>query len=284
MAATTAYRCVFDFSCETGQGWTETWYQLNVSSLLAALANAENLFALRCQIMGNGSHGQTYRVFDPANPRLSQQRNPFIPAPPSFAAATDNPVSSQLGICKCNPSTGTRQLWCRGIPDSWVVFDTTAGLYTLIGAFKKAFQNFADFISSGNWALKVVSPKIPMAPLSSKVLSITQDPVTGYTALTLDAGTWVSGQTAVVSGFKFPLQSLNGQYKYNAGYSSTGPTNFIYRNRSTALIQNLTYRQTANVRVASFTYPAITSCIYQRPGDRRVGKLLGLPRGRRSSK
>lgn len=277
------YKTVLTFSCETGQGWTETWYQTGQSSLTAAGAQAEALSSWRCQLCGQGSTLDTWTVLDVTTPRLSLSRDKLLGPLVSYPAVTDNPVSSQLGLVTCVPQSGRRQFWCRGIPDSWVIFDPFAGAYTLVGVFKTAFENFAAFITNGNWALRTVKSRLASV-LKSQVTQVLPQPLTGFATLTLAAGgTFPGGVPAVVGGFRYPLQHLNGTFLFPNGYEYAAPT-FTYATRFVTAYQATSYQAGAYVRQQEPQYNAITQCAFDRPGDRKVGKRLSLPRGRRSSR
>jgi hypothetical protein len=277
------YKTTLIFSSETGQGWTESWYQTGQSSLSAAGAQAEILMGWRSQLVGNGSSVDNWTCIDVATPRLSLSRDRILPQIDSYPSTTDNPVSSQLGLVTCIPNSGRRQFWCRGIPDSWVVFNTVTGKYDLIGVFKTAFDNFAGFITNGNWALKVVT-KTVVSALKSEVLSLNPQAVTGFAELHLDpAGTLPAKVPIVVGGFRYPLQRLNGTYLYPAGYGRVGNV-LTFTTRFISAFESSGYIAGAYVRQQQLTYQPITACGFDRPGDRKVGKRIGLPVGRRSAK
>lgn len=277
------YKTTLIFSSETGQGWTESWYQTGQSTLSAAGAQAEILMGWRSQLCGKGSSVDNWTVIDVATPRLSLSRDRLLPEIDSYPSTTDNPVSSQLGLVTCIPNSGRRQLWCRGIPDAWVEFNTVTGKYVLVGVFKTAFDSFAGFITNGNWALKVVT-KTVASTLKSLVLSVQPQAVTGYAEIHLDpAGTLPNSVPIIISGFRFPLQRLNGTYLYPAGYARTGAV-MVMTQRFLSAFEASSYVAGAYVRQQQNTYQTITACSYDRPGDRKVGKRLGLPVGRRSGR
>lgn len=289
-APTQAVRTLIRFGSETGQGWSEVWYNVtDTSSLTTAGQSAEALCKLRGQLCGLGSYIQNWTVFDATFQRLSLSRDNLLARIPSFPAVTDNPVSSQLGLATCAPLTGRRQFWCRGIPDSWVVFDPTDGEYTLVGKFKTAFQNFQKEITSGKWALKVVTPL--MSSTNKQNVSNVTLLGSGNVQLTLGAsGTFTGTQQPIaVGGFRKPLAFLNGTYTYPGGYlwapaAGATPASILFRKRSASASQIATYITGAYVRAAGYSYPPITSCVYDRPGDRKVSRIFGLPRGRRSAR
>ena len=278
------FRVTFNFTSETGQAWSESWYNTQGSNVSAVAPAAEDLAAKRARLIGLGNTLDSWKITDVENERLTLYRDPFAGFLVTADAATDVPVSSQLGIVTTVPELGRRQFFCRGIPDSWVVFNPDAGIYTLIGAFQTAFQTFAKAITAGPWSLQVRDPVSADAGLSD-VTSVAPQLVTGRAQLTLAAGGGFTGEDdLILGGFRYPLQFLNGTYLSPRGYSLTGGTTLVLSNRYVSAFQASAYNAGGTARALNYTYPPITQCRYSRPGDRKVGKNSALPRGRRSSR
>jgi hypothetical protein len=281
------FKATFVFESETGQGWSESYYDNSSANIANSFNSAGLLAAPRGAMCGDGSILTGYKVTDLVNPRLTMSTDFTTPTISPYDSATDNPVNNFLCRATVSPVKGNRQVWLRGMPDSWIVFDFGTGRYQLVGAFKTAFDAFRTVLIKGGWYLRTVAQAKGNGAISN-IVSVDEDATTGCASLTLQAagGTFPStGVPAIVSGFKYPLQKLNGTYQYPAGYSISGtPAVVILRQRSATLFQRIGYVGGGQIRTAAYTYQQITNLQLVRPGNRKVGKPIGEPRGRRSGK
>lgn len=277
------YRAKIEFSSETGQGWTESWYDTSSASLDAAFDKAKQLATARGGLCGLGTEVSAWQVTDVFNPRLTQSSDFFSNAVNNADEAQGNPSDGFLAIATCRPDQGSRQVWLRGLPDDWVKFDPTVGRYQPVGAFQNAWRTFRNFLLKNNWKLRTLRSR-KNSNVKSRVTALEVLPATGWARLTLDiAGTFNPTVNAIVSGFKYPLQHLNGAYPFPTGYSFDAGK-IVLTNRVIGALQQLTYNGGAWVREQEFVYNQVTDVQIRRPGDRKVGKVSNLPVGRRSGK
>lgn len=278
------YKVILDFSCVQGSGWTEVWYYNSAVQIGAILPQVQPMGVLRAQLLGLGSLLETMTCVDTNNPRLSVTTNPLTFAPPStYSTGTDWPSNSILLRATCGPQRGARQVWLRGIPDAWVLYSNSLPGFQPQPSMFTPLQNWINVMTGGNWCLQVDVPVATSATLS-EVDSVAVSVPSGLAGLNLKPGGNFTGTVnAVIGGFKYPLQRLNGVYLYPRGYSFAANV-VVLSNRSVSAAQVATYNTGGSIRNQVLTLTPITAIRYVRPGDRKVGRPIGLPRGRRSAR
>lgn len=271
------------FSCVTGQGWSESWYETSSGTVQGSFDQLTVLAAARGNCCGAGSALIGWRSTDLSNPRLTVATDFSTPPQSAQKGISDNPVNSILCRAQCGPNRGSRSVWLRGCPDIWTELDNTTGKYEFAPSLGTALKKFGDQLIASHWCLRTVAPA-KGSPNISIISGVAPSVVTGAAVLTLNAlGTFVPGVNAIVSGFRYPLEHLNGTYPFPGAYSAAGLV-ITLTHKIVGLVQTLGYNQTGQIRAQTFTYQPVLFLKPIRPGDRKVGKVLGLPRGRRSAK
>jgi len=274
------YKTKLIFSSTTGSGWSESWYNNAAADINAAAKDADLMAKQRIQMCGKGNSIPSWSVLDVTQPRFSITRDGLLPAYVSNKFPTDRPAGSQLGVCTCAPFAGRRQFWMRGIPDDWVVWDPEVNRYVLVPDFVEVFKTFRKFVVNSKWCLRTVKG-YKASVMKSEVAILTTDVGSGFASLTLRlGGTLPEKVDIVVGGFRKPLSHLNGTYLWPNGYTRNAVT-IVLQGRYVTDNQAFQYVSGGTVRMQEFAYQPITLCNYSRRGGRKVGKILGVPAGRR---
>lgn len=261
------------------QGFSESWYSAGSSlpttnpdpAILAWCTARAKLCSKAMQFLG-------YRVTDVDNPRRTiLYRNPN---PPNTSVQPDVPTNAWLFEAKALNGAGTRQIWVRGVPDSEIEFDIVSQTFALTGGMAADMNGWAPLLTAGPWGIKVVTSLKDATKKASVTGPLSLAPLGGGTRLPGAAAGATVDRPLVVSGFKRPLQALNGTKAYNSSWFIDGADVIITHN-AYAVKEMATYVSGASVREALYTVALVQTPQPVGPRERRVGRAFFVPSGRR---
>jgi hypothetical protein len=279
------YKVTFLFNANA-QGWSETFYTQTVTANPTSQVLDPNV-----QLLGNSLLACSAYPTNWVGTRISQIGTPRS----TILVAKNNTVKENAGndaqyVTSCalanlkGPNgAGSRQLWLHGIGKNQMNFDPTQNAWTFGGPLQTAWSNLRDVLLSGNWYLRTINPALNDATLTL-ILSGQLGVQANAVVLNPTINKVPAGANIIVSGFKWPLQHLNGTYTYPLG-CNTAAAQILLFNRSLSTTQIAGYGGGGLVRAQVVSYTnKIASANLEFVRERRVGRAFFVPRGRKSSR
>lgn len=291
------YKVDFIFNSQR-QGWSETFYQ-TVSSSDLAIQNAVTVGQARIKLLGNQNQIDAIRVSDVAilgdsvvDETLAQQ-NTRIGA----ATARDLPAVSVLGRAT-SENKYRRQIWVRGIPDSWTEFDPATGRSTLreTAAFVTAWNTWVAQVVGKGYSLRCINKDTVQKPITGVVIN----PANNQTAIKCVGHGYVPGTMIRIRGAKFandPGDTLdskgkslvNGVWQVRVVENDPPPAPQLnpvdwFEIPSQFIGVTPAYVSGGNAQERVPTYKVIDFMTYSRSAKRDTGRAFFVPRGRSRGK
>lgn len=255
------------------QGWSESWY-VSKASVRAALDAADAARQARMDLLGQGATIEAVRASDVAVPQDANYYYYPGGSPTSGPGARDNPTNAYY-VRVFATELYHRQMWMRGMPDSWCEWSVTLNRYVftaLMGIRINAF--FAKAIENG-FQLQTVLRGAAAPFFRATTVAAGADGNAQLTVPGLAVDT--ASQVYFKAGVKSNVKYLNGRHwPYNI--APGGGTFQI----PMAYVQGLPYKGGAEARKVGTGYINVTGHVPLRPGSRRVGRAFFVPAGRHS--
>jgi hypothetical protein len=268
-----------------GQGWSSTFYNNSISTLPTG-QNPQ--MPPQVSALGNAIFGTLAPGVNFIGTRISlvpPTRQTFVQAANYVRTGAadqipDYPTTAMMLIAKGNQGLGTRQVWLHGINDNEINYAN--GVFTPAGGLLTAAGNVCTQLVGNGWALRTVAPKAGNGfPIN--VIAVGAN----FPGLSISVGgAWAfpASGAVIVSGFKYPLQKLNGTYLVGSGLVQQAGTTYLANRFISAAAAALYVPGSANIRYQIPNYTPIAQCAFEFVRERRVGRAFFVPRGRRSSK
>lgn len=267
------YRVVFQFNHPRG-GWSETFYT-NAGSLNIALAEADALASARGSILVPSAEMVAYRVADVDNLRSSVLFKPIYTPWPDSAEGCDAPWTGALYGVYATPTSVSRRLLLRGVPDELFtqrppIGDVIAQKWRqdAINLFFAVLYNPAN-----NWSIRRFDVSAqPGAFISSLTNTV------GVSSITVRPNSVppvLVGQYVQVYGVRGVCPPLA-----RSKVLSTNTPNDTFTIPGTLPV-DYTYPGGARFVRLGFVYSQITQVQFERVSTRKIGRPFGLIRGRR---
>lgn len=282
------------FNAAGGSGWTEVWYNTTDFGA-AARAQSITLAGQRANLLGFGVSLQAARI-SPAT---------FPPTPPSgLAMLVQGQLSAGFGVALPNTAANRadtaqasilaraqtaagnkRQVWLSGAKDDWIFraasnpaqFPITYGNPDFIPKWQ-AFQNYMQGQGS-TWGMKVRNKDTGVNPRVNNIV-ITKDVTDTYFSLQTKAAHGLAeGDQVAITGVRGNgIRGLNGYHRVRLVIT---PTEFIIDQEAPPGAISVTPGFFGTTQRMTFTVQPITSLELVRVSNRKRGRALFVPRGRR---
>jgi len=265
-----------------GSGWSTTLYNTQISQ-----PPSSNVLPPQVMAMGTALRQATEIGTNWIGTRISLVGGNRI----TFSQFTNNPVtggvqpdyvaSAGMILCRGQNNVGIRQFWVHAVASDQISY--SGGVWTATGALLGYLNNIASLLSGGNgWALRTVPGRLIGPPLA--IQTVTPTVQGGGTILAATGFVGTPPNPYIVSGFKYPLQHLNGVYTWPGGYTTAGGGSIVLNNRYVSTAQANSYVGGGTIRLGTPSYTNIAFAQFQFIRSRRIGRAFFVPRGRRSSK
>jgi hypothetical protein len=287
-------KIILVFNASGGAGWTETWYNINDFGVTAR-QNAITLAGQRANLLGFGVSLVAARIspatFPPDPPSglamlaQGQLSNGFSVALPNTAA---NRADTAQATILARASTGAgnkRQVWLSGGKDDWIfragsnpaVFPVTYGNPDFI----PKWQTFQNYIQQQPqiWGMKVRNKLVGVNPVRA-ITTVTRDTTdTWFRISTAVAHGFADGDQVAITGARgVGIRGLNGYHRVRLVIDATA---FVIDQEAPPGAITPTPGFFGTVQRMTFTIVPITSLELVRVSNRKRGRALFVPRGRR---
>lgn len=272
------YRIVWEYTENNGAGFNEVYYK-DAADIASALKVDENLIGSRLFMMHPLNTLLRIRVSDTTALRKTGTQPLKLTGnyggdsgPVAVGDAAVFALSSAAG--------GTRKLWMRGCPDSYIQRDPKTGIDAPPAFFQKLQFTWFTALEASGYGIRRLTPSAPGPLQKAKILSVDGTAKDGTSKLTFAnaPGYPVPSQIVIGNASKKDLPGLNGTYSVLAvnGAIVTIP----YQTPLGALIVT----STATARQAVYQATAVFSaalCAFDHNGTRTSRNPLSRSRGAR---
>lgn len=257
-------------------GWSESWY-VEQDDIVSALFIAKGQLAgLRKKLLGKGAILETAIVSDVAvdGDSLTEE----IPLLGDFKAAdldADTPWNAMY--CRCEAANrARRQMWLRGIPDSWIVIDPVTKKNQPIALLQTNFDEFKKG-ATGLYA------KLKIRTYDRATVGTSGLPTTGLVA---DPAGWTR---VLVTGFPGAVGEKVGMRKWKGDDAKLLNKTFnVVKVDPTGIVISLVWAQLVGpetnyggrVYPKKVIYSDITRMNITRLARRKTGRAFFAPAGR----
>lgn len=184
-----------------GFAWSESWY-LQAADLGTSWTQMDKCAERRAEMLGSGALLYAIRVSDPATPRVALTRPVNYPGPPDSALTTvDTPYNAIYVKTQDANTLYRRQLWMRGIPDSWIMYDQVTKNPIINGLAQQAITRFATRAIANNLQMRVIDASLVSNP-RRMVSNIALQGVTNLFLITAPGHGFASGQYVRIKNCK----------------------------------------------------------------------------------
>lgn len=256
-------------------GWSESWYSAQSLDSIALITPQVNRYwTLRSRTLANEGLVTWARIVAlTARPRIQTviAFNNQAVNTGQIPSESDAPFTSVLYRCWNNGQTRWKNWYVRGIPDNCV---TNGGQFNPTAAFKKAFADLVELISSNPWGWQGL-----FASQAWPITNVVQNGpancpiITAPTAALPAANT--PNFTARISGVVGAVE-VNGQHVF-VPINATS----CQMLRPTAIFP---YQANGTIRYSPLTYIQLLDVEPLRVVERRAGRPSYQSRGRRSAR
>lgn len=271
------YKITFIFGADK-QGWSELWY-VDANDIQTAGLRGLEVASSRKGLLGTGSVLEAIRVSDEAirNDSLIQLTPPVAAGPGVGNAIRDTPGNAWL----CRIQAGAlyrRQLWLRGIPDSWIVWDQTLRKYEIPAILQARFDAFRDALVAKTFRIRATEKSPTVNPLKP-ITAIAADP-SGVWKMTSPVHGLANQDYVRISGTKGSnVKQFRGIWQI---FGVTADTFFIPL--VVVPTSPVWYIGGGMVQRRTTSYKVIDGGTLLRPALRRTGRAFFVPAGRRPVK
>jgi hypothetical protein len=152
------------FFSQGGFAWSETWY-VAATSLDDAWEKMNSAADRRAEMIGSGALLFAIRVTDVDQPRVSLTKPVNYPGPPDSAATTvDTPYNGIYVKVQDTNRFYRRQMWLRGVPDSWIMFDQVTKAPIINALATQAINRFQTRAIGFQFRLRVINADVASNP------------------------------------------------------------------------------------------------------------------------
>jgi len=262
-------------------GFSESWYWNGGLSLPVPTSNPlDKLYIARSLMCSKEVTPIGWRVTEVGNPRNSQLS--ILPGYAVSGEDADIGAAGWLYIAKGPNQVGRRQLWLRGIPDDAIVWSPTKKGFITDAAFDKGYSGYLSQLvktSANNWAIRHTQSRKDAGGSAFKITALSNSGTSNSVGLTFTGGVSPT-DPLIISGFKKPLNKLNGTYLPDSGFQLSGG-GVTLLNKGVNPFAAGAYAGGAFARTASYSYLRVTTIDPEWARSRRVGRPFFSERGRR---
>jgi hypothetical protein len=157
------FKGTFSF-LELGFAWSESWY-LSADSLQNAWDKMDAVAERRAETIGSGALLNAIRVTDTTTPRVALTKPVNYPGPPDSATTTiDTPYNGIYVKVQDTNRLYRRQMWLRGIPDTWIMYDQITKNPIINALATQAINRFNVRAIANQLLLKVITADLTANP------------------------------------------------------------------------------------------------------------------------
>ena len=159
-----------------GVGFSESWFYNYQNTLRPTdITQIKGMVRARQGLYGINSILQAVRIQDISNPRSVQVLTYGNPA--KAFDPNDNDTASNAWLCTARNADGgnRRQVWLRGAPDNYVVWNVVAQRFDLVPELVRPFGDFKKSITQSPWSIQGVRPTGYAGTSTSQVDSLQID-------------------------------------------------------------------------------------------------------------
>lgn len=272
-----AYRATMIFNWGR-YGWTETWY-LTAGDITLAQRRMSAPATTRSHLLGAGALLEAVRISDTAiggDSLLVGSDGTWK----SDDAAADAPWNAILARVEATDKH-RRQMWLRGVPDSWIGLDPVTKKNTMPAKARQAFQAFLAAVMEAPSPLQLqVYNKQGQGGTGVAITAQVLDVASGYTTFSVANSTAEVGEKALMKRWKGPdKKTLNKTYHVVKKDATTVTLSlpFVLIPTPGANFGGLLFPRNP-------TYTNVTDGIILRVNKRNTGRAFFVSRGRRSNK
>lgn len=267
------FQCSMLFNAQK-QGWSENWW-LTAATHAAAQTATLALAGARQLMLAKTVTIEAVRTSDTAV--LGDSLVALAPSVPvggaAPALAKDNPGNAWLSRVNSGPQY-RRQLWLRGAPDDWMVFDDVTGLAKIPDPLNKAFTAYMAVLTNKKFAIRALDK----AQARTIIQTFTPDAPSGLIKVTAPThGLNELDQVRIKGALGIGTKILNGVFRIQGRTADT----FLIPLPLAALAGVNYVTLSARVQKRAYLLQTVTDGVILRPGLRKTGRAFFVPRGRR---
>lgn len=272
-------KVTFIFNSERN-GWSETWYLKDYTSIQEASAAALNLAGYRQGLLAPGANLEAIRTSDDSVRGDSMLASYFKTSKGGATSGDENadtPWNAWLVSCRSN-DLYRRSMWVRGLSDDWIIYDRASASFPKNEQFQKQLSRFQQGIVEAKASIKAIARDEATTPTIAITGGFTlADNLLSFTA----PAHGVSGVQKVTI---FGAQGYGGINEFN-GIHGVSPTDANTLKILDTQFENIpTYLGGGKLRRRIYGYYLITHMLAMRPGKRDTGRRFFVTRGRRPVK